>query len=170
LDAEQEVGEGFVARATALPEGSSGYVSGGSDRIVIPALGVSAPVVPISAAGGTLVPPSSPAVIGWWSGGARPGAATGTAVLTGHTVSSGGGALDDLDLMSAGQRVRIDSDGHSLSYVVTSVTIYRKASLAEHAAKIFDQSVSGRVALVTCEDWNGSIYLSNVVVVADPRF
>jgi hypothetical protein len=48
------------------------------------------------------------------------------------------------------------------------VTTYRKASLAKRAAQLFDQGVRGRLVLVTCEDWNGAVYLSNVVVVALP--
>lgn len=163
---------GTVRRAEALPAdpvtSNPDPVTSNPDRIVVPDLGVDAPVVPITADDGVLVPPGDPGQIGWWSAGARPGASTGTAVLTGHTVSSGGGAFDDLDLMVPGQRVRIDSGAASTDYVVRSVTVYLKQSLAEHAAAIFDQSVPGRVALVTCEDWNGSVYLSNAVVIAEP--
>lgn len=160
----------FVARRGALPvrRGDATRSANLRTRIVIPALAVSAPVVPISAPGGSLVPPSSPSVIGWWSGGARPSARTGTAVLTGHTVHTGGGAFDDLNLLAPGERVRIDRGHRADRYVVTSVRIYRKASLANHAASVFDQSVTGRLALVTCEDWNGGEYLSNVVVLAEP--
>lgn len=156
---------GAVRTADPLP---AAPVTSSPDRIVVPGLSVDAPVVPISASGGVLVPPSDPLVIGWWSAGARPGAATGTAVLTGHTVSTGGGAFDDLDRMRPGQRLRIDSGSSSTDYVVRSVTVYRKQSLAEHATEIFNQGVRGRVALVTCEDWNGSSYLSNAVVIAVP--
>ena len=42
------------------------------------------------------------------------------------------------------------------------------AYLAEHAAEIFDQARMGRVALVSCDDWTGTDYLSNVVVMARP--
>jgi hypothetical protein len=31
---------------------------------------------------------------------------------------------------------------------------------------VFDQGVPGRLVLITCEDWNGSVYLSNEVVIA----
>jgi hypothetical protein len=55
-----------------------------------------------------------------------------------------------------------------IGYAVRSVTIYRKASLARHAARVFSQRVPGRLVLITCEDWNGSVYLSNAVVVAVP--
>jgi hypothetical protein len=43
-----------------------------------------------------------------------------------------------------------------------------KRALAIHAEEVFDQSVPGRLVLITCEDWNGKIYLSNVVVIAVP--
>jgi hypothetical protein len=50
------------------------------------------------------------------------------------------------------------------------VTIYRKGKLAEQEATVFAQDGPGRLAVVTCEDWNGSIYLSNAVVIASkPR-
>lgn len=137
-------------------------------RLRIPSLDVDAPVLPIAADGSQLAPPSDPQTVGWWSAGARPGARRGTAILTGHTVSTGGGVFDDLDQMQPGQRVQIRSSGQRLSLQVTSVTVYHKAALAEHAAQIFDQSSAGRVALVTCEDWDGAEYLSNVVVIATP--
>jgi LPXTG-site transpeptidase (sortase) family protein len=137
-------------------------------RLRIPSLGIDAPVLPITADGLRLVPPSDPQTVGWWSAGARPGADHGIAILTGHTVSTGGGVFDDLDQMRPGQRVQILANGPRLSLRVTSVTVYHKTALAEHAAKIFDQTGPGRVALVTCEDWDGADYLSNVVVIATP--
>ncbi len=60
----------------------------------------------------------------------------------------------------------ITTDKGSLRYVVDSVTTYRKQALAKHAGEVFDQSVNGRLVLITCEDWNGSVYLSNAVVMA----
>ena len=137
-------------------------------RLRIPSLDIDAPVLPIAADGSQLAPPSDPQTVGWWSDGARPGAERGTAILTGHTVSTGGGVFDDLDQMLPGQRVQILSSGPRLRLQVTSVTVYHKATLAEHAAEIFNQSSAGRVALVTCEDWDGAEYLSNVVVIAAP--
>ncbi len=135
-------------------------------RLVVPALHVDAPVVPISAPGGVLLPPSDPQVLGWWRDGAEPGAATGSALLTGHTVHTGGGAFDDLETLRPGDAVQIQTRRGRLRYVVSTVRIYRKATLAHDAARLFSQTVPGRLVLVTCEDWNGSTYLSNAVVVA----
>jgi LPXTG-site transpeptidase (sortase) family protein len=136
--------------------------------IVIPELGVRAPVVGITAPGGTLTPPADAQTLGWWSDGARPGSMHGSALLTGHTVSSGGGALDDLEQLSAGDDVRVGTAHGAVDYVVRQVSVYRKATLAQHAEVLFSQTVPGRLVLVTCEEWDGEKYLSNVVVIAEP--
>jgi LPXTG-site transpeptidase (sortase) family protein len=138
-------------------------------KVTVPSLGISAKVLGIHARGGTLIPPSNPRVVGWWSDGARPGAAKGSAIITGHTVHDGGGAFDDLDELAAGDAVTVTTGRGTISYVVTSVTTYRKKTLAKQAAQLFDQSVPGRLVLVTCEDWDGTAYLSNAVVVAVPK-
>jgi LPXTG-site transpeptidase (sortase) family protein len=135
----------------------------------VPTLGISARVLGIRARGGSLIPPSNPRLVGWWSDGARPGAAKGSAIITGHTVHDGGGAFDNLEELSAGDAVAVTTGRGSLNYVVSSVTTYRKKTLAKQAAQLFNQSVPGRLVLVTCEDWDGTAYLSNVVVVAVPK-
>jgi LPXTG-site transpeptidase (sortase) family protein len=115
-----------------------------------------------------LIPPSNPRLVGWWSDGARPGATKGSAIITGHTVHTGGGAFDNLDRLRAGDSVKVATAKRTISYAVVAVTTYRKRALAKQAAQIFDQSVPGRLVLVTCEDWNGTTYLSNAVVIAKP--
>lgn len=137
-------------------------------RLVVPKLGINAPVVNIHVSGGVLDPPADPKTLGWWAAGAKPGARLGGALITGHTVSTGGGAFDDLETLRAGDKVRVRTAKGAVRYRVTAVTIYRKASLARDAARVFSQSVPGRLVLVTCEEWNGSIYLSNAVVLAEP--
>jgi hypothetical protein len=52
--------------------------------------------------------------------------------------------------------------------VVQDVEVYRKGTLARRAADLFSQEVDGRLVLLTCEDWDGAAYRSNVVVVARP--
>jgi LPXTG-site transpeptidase (sortase) family protein len=141
---------------------------GRPQRISLPQLGVSAPVVSISASRGSLTPPSDPQTVGWWAGGAQPGAKRGSAVITGHTVHAGGGAFDDLGQLQKGDQVVVATARGSLRYRVAGITTYRKQALATHAEQVFDQSVPGRLVLITCEDWNGKVYLSNVVVIAVP--
>lgn len=145
------------------------------DRVVVPTLDVDAPVLPIHAPDRTLVPPADPQVLGWWVDGARPGAETGSALVVGHTVSSGGGALDDLETLDSGDEVLVrssrageDGEASTTEYVVESVEVYRKGALARRAAELFSQEVDGRLVLLTCEDWDGTRYLSNVVVTAVP--
>jgi LPXTG-site transpeptidase (sortase) family protein len=137
-------------------------------RLVVPRLHVDAPVVPIGAPGRVLVPPSNPQMLGWWDDGAVPGAAHGGALITGHTVHTGGGAFDDLETLRPGDTVRVRTAKGPIRYEVTGVTVYRKAGLAGDAAKVFRQRGPGRLVLITCEDWNGTTYLSNAVVFADP--
>ncbi|KQP65129.1 peptidase C60 sortase A and B [Nocardioides sp. Leaf285] len=137
-------------------------------ELVVPALGVAAPVEPVRAPGGVLVPPSDPRRLGWWAGGARPGDARGSALVAGHTVHTGGGALDDLETLRRGAPVRVRTDRALLRYEVTSVRVFEKGRLARESARLFSQEARGRLVLLTCEDWDGSRYLANVVVVAEP--
>jgi sortase (surface protein transpeptidase) len=83
-------------------------------------------------------------------------------------VSTGGGAFDDLDRLHAGDHLTLWTSNGVLSYVVDDVAAYPKQSLARHARQVFSQSVPGRLVLVTCEDWNGEVYLSNQIVFAQP--
>jgi LPXTG-site transpeptidase (sortase) family protein len=115
------------------------------------------------------VPPSDPHLLGWWADGAKPGAVKGTAVVTGHSVHTGGGVLDDLETVRAGDEVTVRTDRENLRYVVQRAHIYGKGALEELAAHVFNQDVPGRLVLVTCEDWNGERYLSNIVVTATLR-
>lgn len=137
--------------------------------ISIPSLAVRAPVVGVRMdASGGLTPPSDPQVLGWWSQGAPVGSLRGSTLVTGHTVHTGGGALDDLEDLKVGAQVRARTDGGVQDYVVSAVRTYSKGRLARRAAQLFSQSVPHRLVLVTCEDWNGTAYESNVVVVAQP--
>jgi LPXTG-site transpeptidase (sortase) family protein len=137
-------------------------------HLAIPSLAVSAPVTPVELDGAALVPPADPQVLGWWSNGGVAGASRGTTVIAGHTVHTGGGAFDHLADLGRGDVVRVVTESGTVEYAVTTVTIFSKASLAAHAEHVFSQSVPGRLALVTCDDWNGTDYESNAVVLATP--
>ena len=152
-----------IAAAEPQPAANAGRPT----RLVVPRLGVDAPVVGIGVVDGVLIPPSDPSVLGWWSDGAVPGALRGGALITGHTVHTGGGAFDDLETLRTGDRVVVRTAKGPIRYAVRGVTIYRKASLARDAARVFSQTVPGRLVLITCEDWNGSGYDSNAIVFAE---
>ncbi len=153
--------------AAAEPEPQPAPATGRPTRLLVPRLGVDAPVIDIGVVDGVLLPPSDPQTLGWWSAGAEPGALRGGALITGHTVHTGGGAFDDLETLEVGDRVQVRTGKGTIGYAVSGVTIYRKASLARDAARVFSQTVPGRLVLITCEDWNGSGYDSNAIVFAE---
>lgn len=139
------------------------------DTVVVPSLGVRAPVSLIRTEDGALNPPADPLTVGWWSGGARPGSTIGAAVVTGHTVHTGGGAFDDLEQLEPGDDVVVlAAGGDRAAYDVTSVRVLSRAELARESADVFGRSGPGRLVLITCEDWDGTSYRSNVVVTAHP--
>ncbi len=142
--------------------------AGVPNRVRVPSMGIDATITNIDVAGGILTPPSDPQTLGWWYEGARPGALRGSALVTGHTMHAGGGALDDLEQVRLGSRIEVRTFKGEIDYRVTKVDIYRKASLAQDAQRVFSQTSTGRLVLVTCEDWDGEKYLSNVVVYAEP--
>lgn len=88
--------------------------------------------------------------------------------MTGHTVQSGGGALDDLENLAEGDRVVVRSARSQTAYVVGSVETLGKGEVTQRRRELFTQQGPGRLVLITCEDWDGETYLSNVVVVAEP--
>ena len=133
----------------------------------MPQLDVDAPVVPIPVNDGILLPPSNPQMLGWWDQGAMPGALRGGALITGHTVHTGGGAFDNLETLHKGDRVQVRTAKGVIRYTVTGVTIYNKGRLARDAQRVFSQTGPGRLVLITCEDWNGSGYDSNAIVFAE---
>lgn len=141
---------------------------GAPRRVLIPSLGVAAPVVPVRALNDTLIPPADADRLGWWADGAAPGAARGSALVAGHTLQAGEGALQDLEELTRGQPIMVHTDGGPIHYQVARVRVYDKGRLARHAERVFSQEVAGRLVLITCEDWDGSRYLSNVVVIARP--
>jgi LPXTG-site transpeptidase (sortase) family protein len=138
------------------------------ELVVVPALGVRAPVAGIRTEDGALTPPSDPRQVGWWTGGARPGASAGAAVVTGHTVRAGGGAFDDLETLAAGDAVVVASGARDVVYAVDTVEVLSRDELARRSASLFGRTGPGRLVLITCEDWDGTAYRSNVVVTARP--
>ncbi len=136
--------------------------------LVVDRLGVRSDVVPISGESGVLLPPSDPQLLGWWREGAVPGAAHGTAVLTGHTVSTGGGAFDHLEQLARGDEVVVRTAKGAIRYSVTSSRNYGTAALARRSDEIFRLDGPGRLVLITCSGYDGRVYRSNTVVTAVP--
>jgi LPXTG-site transpeptidase (sortase) family protein len=135
----------------------------------IPRIGVDAPVVPIqSNEDRVLNPPRDPTVVGWWSDGAAPGKTRGSAVLVGHTVRNGGGVFDDVGDLSRGDAIEVKRSGSTFGYRVKSTDVLSKEEVARNAEEIFAQTGAGRLVIITCDDWNGDAWRSNIVTIATP--
>ena len=77
-------------------------------RLVVTSKKINAPIVPIQVSpDAVLDPPADPEQVGWWDASARPGAARGQTVITGHTVHTGGGAMDRVVELRRGDVVEV---------------------------------------------------------------
>lgn len=139
----------------------------------VSAIKVAAPVVPTPVDDrGALVIPENPRQVGWWSGGAAPGAPYGTILLAGHVDSAeeGLGSLVDLSRTPIGATVRLAGPGGAAqSYRVVARRSYPKATLPWR--DLFRQDLPARLLLVTCGgefDRRTGHYERNVVVFAVP--
>ncbi|GAB7005560.1 hypothetical protein JCM18899A_30330 [Nocardioides sp. AN3] len=162
----------FVVPGHEAEAGAPRYAAvspGAPIRLAMPKLRVTAPIVPIEMAGRALDPPRDYREVGWWSASAKPGAPQGQTVITGHTVHTGGASMDRLGRLTTGDLVDVISRRGTMRYEVERTTVYSHRQLARHAQQLFGQDRGrGRLVLVTCTDWNGAEYESNVVVLARP--
>jgi LPXTG-site transpeptidase (sortase) family protein len=142
----------------------------GPDEVLVPSLKIEAALVPIElASDGVLTPPADTDIIGWWDGSAEPGSDEGQTVVTGHTVSTGGGVLNDLPKIDVGAVVQVRDEGEVHDYRATGVFKLTKEQVAEAADNLFGQDGgTGRLVLVTCTDYKDGDYESNVIVWAEP--
>ena len=139
-------------------------------RLIIPAIGVRTSLVHLGlTSSGALQVPPTPAVAGWYTGSARPGA-IGAAVIAGHIDSlSGPGVFFRLRLLRPGDRVYVRQAGGSLAvFDVTAVHSYLKARFPTGA--VYGPVPAAELRLITCGgtfDYATGHYLSNVIVYAD---
>jgi LPXTG-site transpeptidase (sortase) family protein len=154
---------------SAKPKASQGSIDR-PQTLRIPRIGVNAPVIPIQATEDRVLnPPEDPSVAGWWSDGAAPGEPKGSAVLVGHTVRNrDGGVFDDVGDLDSGDAIEVVGSDTSLAYRVQSVEVLSKEEVAQEAEEIFDQSGAGRLVIITCDDWDGTGWRSNIITVASP--
>jgi LPXTG-site transpeptidase (sortase) family protein len=143
---------------------------GGPYTLRIPRIGVDATVVPIQTnEERVLNPPRDPSVVGWWSEGAAPGEQHGSAVLVGHTVrNKGGGVFDDIGDLTRGDAIEVEGSDAMLTYRVRSIDVLSKEEVARKAEEIFAQTGAGRLVVITCDDWDGTAWRSNIVTIAAP--
>jgi sortase (surface protein transpeptidase) len=145
--------------------------------LVIPSIGVNAKVVPIEMNRETRVlsPPADVTEVGWWTRSAQPGAKSGQTLMTGHSVRLGDGVLDRLGDVRRGATVQVFAAGSGgkkgkvASYLVQRVFVYSQKEVAAHSDDLFGQGYHPRrLVLVTCTDWDGKEYESNIIVYAQP--
>lgn len=139
-------------------------------NLSVPSVGIDAPVVSIPLQEGSVLdPPADPSTLGWWDDSARPGARKGQTVITGHTVSTGGGAMDSMVDVEPGGTVDVETDEGTMRYRITDKEVVTRPDLAERAEEIFGQDVTkGRLVIVTCTNWNGAVWEDNLVVYGTP--
>jgi LPXTG-site transpeptidase (sortase) family protein len=152
------------------PAESQAEAISGPYTLRIPRIGVDAPVIPIeSNEDRVLLPPRDPGVAGWWSDGAAPGEPEGSAVLVGHTVrNNGGGIFDHVGTLRSGDTIEVVGSNSALTYRVQSVDVLSKDDVARNAEQIFNQAGPGRLVVITCDDWDGEVWQSNIITVAAP--
>ena len=152
------------------PADSQAEAITGPYTLRIPRIGVDAPVVPIhSNQDRVLLPPRDPGIAGWWSDGAAPGAPHGSAVLVGHTVrNNGGGIFDHIGTLRNGDTIEVEGSNTTLTYRVQTVDVLSKDQVARDAEHIFTQAGPGRLVVITCDDWDGTTWQSNIITIAAP--
>ena len=167
-DVTQAYPEPTTIQSEATPIQAGGIT--GPYTLRIPRIGLDARVVPVqSNEERILEPPRDPGVAGWWSDGAAPGASQGSAVVVGHTVRNrNGGVFDDIRDLSRGDAIQVEGSGATLTYRVQSTGVLSKDEVARDAEEIFAQRGRGRLVLITCDDWDGKVWRSNIVTVAAP--
>ncbi len=139
-------------------------------RLEVPSIDISARINPITVSKQrVLEPPADVSAVGWWNLSAQAGSDRGRTVMTGHTVHSGGGVMDRLDELEPGATVRVVTREGTFLYRTEKVQVRSKAWVAENAQLLFGQTTGkGRLVLISCEDWNGKVFESNVIAIAVP--
>jgi hypothetical protein len=155
--------------AGAVPAGSAGPAA--PVTLVVPVIGVRAPVRPVDNLDGSLAVPDDPGQIGWWVGSAVPGSVTGTVVLDGHVDSvAGPGALFRLTDLRPGDTIMVaTASGRRVTYAVTGRRVFAKT--AGLPREVFSLDGGPRLAVITCGgafDRATRSYRDNVVVFASP--
>ncbi|RJL22062.1 class F sortase [Bailinhaonella thermotolerans] len=141
-------------------------------ELVIPALGVRAPIRPAGPGARGLPDAPSRRKLGWWRDGPRPGSAAGTIVVTGHAEGAEGGPAAFYDLARAplGSTVRVVTAGGE--HVVYRIVARRTFRRGHPPRDVLTRSGPPRLALVTCECVSrrrGRHHRGGLVVYAVPK-
>ena len=164
-----------------LADAPGGYVRDGSGRLLtrsapisvdIPAIGLSAPIVPTGVAddGSIEAPPlDQPGVASWYRYGPSPGEA-GSAIIVGHVDSrtAGPAVFYDLGRLHKGDQISVvRDDGRTVAFAVTGVQLVAKDAFP--ATDVHRSSTGALLRLITCGgsfDRSGRSYVDNLIVYA----
>ena len=150
----------------ALPESDPVAVS-------IPKIGVRSTLVDLGLdAKGSMEVPQNPALAGWFTGGATPGA-LGPAVIAGHVTWNGRPAVfHRLGSLRRGDQVAVTrKDGKTAVFTVSRVARFAKSQFPTHA--VYGAIDHAGLRLITCGgtyDAARHRYLDNIVVFARLEF
>ena len=141
------------------------------ERVVIPAIGVNAPVteVGLNKDGTVQTPPlGNQNLAGWYRFSVTPGQA-GSSVIVGHVDSyTGPSVFLDLKNLHKGDVVKVKlADGRTVAFAVDGVQVASKTSFPTRA--VFGNTKFPSLRLVTCGgpfDYGTGHYLDNIVVYA----
>lgn len=160
------------APAQASPRVAVAIARSAPARVIIPAIGVDAPVIPegTDSTGALEVPPlSGPQAhdAGWWQGGAAPGQ-NGPAVIVGHINSAAAGDLvfAHLGSLKAGASVQVVlADGVTVSFTVTALQEVSKNAFPTQ--QVYGATPGPTIRLITCGgtfDSSSGHYQDNLIV------
>jgi hypothetical protein len=140
----------------------------GASELLIPSLGLRAPIGSAEVVAGQLQIPADPGRTAHWASGGALDGASGTVLIAGHVASQGRpGALHRLARIEPGARVwTTDRSGRASLWQVTE--LYTRPAGDPHR-ELYDASGPRRLAIVTCGGrLSGGQYSANVVVIARP--
>ncbi|HEY0936901.1 MAG TPA: sortase [Trebonia sp.] len=137
-------------------------------RVIIPAIGIDAAVVPEGTdSSGRLAMPSLSAqnITAWWDGGAAPGQA-GPAVIAGHVDNTSGPLVFwNLRLLKPGDAV--ETEPGNLRFTVSRITQVDKGTFP--TGQVYGPTADPELRLITCGgafDTSSGHYLDNVIIYA----
>jgi Sortase domain len=165
--AAQDIGQAAVAPSTGAAARGDLPV-GRPTRVVIPAVGVEARVVPVGlqADGAMEVPDVD--LAGWYEPGPRPGE-PGPAVIVGHVDSRSGPAVfSALHRLRPGDRIVVGQDGTPAS-VFAVERLERQPKAALPVGRIWNRTKAPVLRLITCGgsfDRSTGHYRDNLIVYA----
>jgi LPXTG-site transpeptidase (sortase) family protein len=118
-------------------------------RLLIPRLGIDAPIVTLGVRSGVMESPAAPDVVGWYSFSAKPGS-QGNAVFAGHRdfASSDRAVFGRLGQALTGDEILVEQDGLEHRYRIVRIDSYEAATAPLN--EIVGSSNEAYLTLITC--------------------